>query len=361
MQTSAVAMDSEAQRLASFAAAIDAIKEDVEARIGEADLEHVRRLRHFSRAMEIVGRACIHLSIEPITFGVGVAALFVHKQIEAIEIGHTALHGAYDRFGEDSGFHSSKFWWRVPIDEQSWQLGHNVKHHGNTNIAGKDPDLHFGWVRLSPEEPFRPIHRIQLPILLGFAIPIFTFQMGAKFSGVHDLAFGSNQFVPDRSFASLRRAVWRAMRKYAPYYAYELVLFPALAGPMFPKVLLGNLLTELMRDCYTAATILCNHVGEQNSYFSEGDRAGSKGAWYWRQVESTTNFEVSRPLAILCGGLEQQIEHHLFPKFPPERIREAAPRVKAACEAHGVRYNTGRWLPTLRKVLAQVRALSRRR
>jgi linoleoyl-CoA desaturase len=118
-------------------------------------------------------------------------------------------------------------------------------------------------------------------------------------------------------------------------------------------------LSELMRDGYTAATILCNHIGEQNRYFPEGDRAGTKGAWYARQVEATSNFEVSRPLAILCGGLEHQIEHHLFPKVPPERIREAAPQVKAACEAHGVRYNTGRWRPALRKVLSQVRALSR--
>ena len=362
MQTTAVQRDDDdeqQQRYASFAAAIEAIKQDIEARIGEEDLQHVKRLRRFSRTMEIVGRGCIHFSIEPMLFGVGVLALFVHKQIEAIEIGHTAIHGTYDRFGEDTGFHSSRFWWQVPIDEESWQLGHNVKHHGHTNIAAKDPDLRFGWIRLSPDEPFSPVHRFQLPMLLGYAVPIFTFQMGAKYSGVHDFVFGSNERVPDRSLDSLRGALWRAMRKYVPYYAKELVLFPALAGPMFLKVLFGNLLSEVMRDCYTAATILVNHIGEQNRYFPEGDRAGNKGAWYWRQVEATSNFEVSRPLQILCGGLERQIEHHLFPKFPPERTREAAPRVKAACEAHGLRYNTGRWGTALRKMLAQVHALSR--
>ena len=33
---------------------------------------------------------------------------------------------------------------RVPIDEASWRYGHNVRHHGSTNVAGKDADIHFG-------------------------------------------------------------------------------------------------------------------------------------------------------------------------------------------------------------------------
>jgi len=134
----------EKTRLESFGHAIDAIKRDVESRVGEQDLRRVRRLRWFSRGAEVVGRSLIHFSFEPITFALGVFALFLHKQIEATEIGHTALHGAYDRFGEGTGFHSNKFWWKVPIDESSWRYGHNVRHHGNTNVAGKDPDIHFG-------------------------------------------------------------------------------------------------------------------------------------------------------------------------------------------------------------------------
>src|SRR5262245_58279648 len=98
ISTSTEIQSDEERRLASFAAAIEAIRDEFGARIGEEDLEHVKRLRRFSRTMEVLGRACIHFSIEPILFSTGVVALFVHKQIEAVEIGHTALHGAYDRF-----------------------------------------------------------------------------------------------------------------------------------------------------------------------------------------------------------------------------------------------------------------------
>ncbi len=77
-------------------------------------------------------------------------------------------------------------------------------------------------------------------------------------------------------------------------------------------------------------------------------------------MEATNDFEVSRPLSILCGGLDRQIEHHLFPRLPPERLREVAPQVRAACEAHGVAYKTDTWGRTLAKALRHVRALGAR-
>jgi NADPH-dependent stearoyl-CoA 9-desaturase len=64
------------------------------------------------------------------------------------------------------------------------------------------------------------------------------------------------------------------------------------------------------------------------------------------------------PISILCGGLERQIEHHLFPSLPPRRLREIAPEVQAICEKHGVAYKTASWGKTLRKVAMQIARLS---
>lgn len=77
------------------------------------------------------------------------------------------------------------------------------------------------------------------------------------------------------------------------------------------------------------------------------------------QVEATNDYEVSLPVSILCGGLDRQIEHHLFPTLPPPRLREIAPEVKAICARHGVRYRTDTWGRTLRKAFAHVARLSR--
>jgi linoleoyl-CoA desaturase len=356
--------ESEADRLESFGRSIDAIRKDVESKVGDVDLTRVRRLRWLSRALEIAGRGAIHFSFEPIGFGGGVVLLWLHKQLEATEIGHTALHGAYDRFGKDTGFHSTKFWWRVPIDEESWRYGHNVRHHGNTNVAGKDPDIHFGPIRLTEHTPWQPHHRFQVPFALGFLFPTFGLQMNLHFTGVHDLWFGNGRggmdVLEDRSRKTWLTAHWKLLRKYIPYYLYEFGLFPLLAGPFWWKVLLGNWLAETMRDVYSAATIFCGHIGEETAAYPEGDKAHSRGAWYARQAEATNNFEVPYALSVLCGGLDYQIEHHLFAKLSPERLREIAPAVRKACDDHGVAYRTSSWPRALKNAFSYLRTLSYR-
>src|SRR5262245_6280547 len=145
-----------AERLRGFGDELDALKRRTLAQMGPADVAYVRRVDRFSHGMEIVGRLFIHFSVEPVGFLAGVLALFVHKQLQTSEIGHTTLHGTYDRLEGAHRYSSKTFRWDVPIDEESWRHGHNVRHHGNTNIAGKDADIHFGNVRLTEQTPYVP-------------------------------------------------------------------------------------------------------------------------------------------------------------------------------------------------------------
>jgi NADPH-dependent stearoyl-CoA 9-desaturase len=351
------------ERLRRFGEAIDAIRDRVEAQVGPADVAYIRRVNAFSRTMEVIGRVLLHVSFEPVTFTLGVGALWLHKQLQATEVGHTALHGAYDRLPGAEGFRSETFKWDVPIDEESWRHGHNVKHHQYTNVAGRDPDIHFGPARLTEHTPHSPVQRFQHLFMVGVLAPNFAFLMNWHFTGLNDVYFGNGRpeefdVLRDRSPASVREAHRKALRKYAPYYLKNYVFFPLLAGPMFWKVLLGNWLAETLRDLYSAATIYCGHVGDDVAAYPEGTRARGRGEWYAMQVEATNDFEVSLPVSMLCGGLDRQIEHHLFPRLPPNRLREIAPQVRAACEAHGVRYRTDSWGRTLKKALGHVRALS---
>lgn len=352
----------EAERLRAFQEALDAIRARVEARMGKEDVDYVLRMNRFSRTMEVVGRVLIHFSVEPIAFTAGVLTLWLHKQLQATEIGHTALHGAYDGLEGAEGFASKDFRWDLPIDEASWRYGHNIRHHQYTNVAGKDPDIHFGPVRLTEQTPHRPVNKWQLPLALLLEFPTFGFVMNAHFTGLVDVYVGNGRpdkfdFIPDRSMKSIVEAHKKALRKYVPYYLKNFVFFPLLAGPGFWKVLLGNVLAELLRDIYSAATIYCGHVGEDVKAYPEGTRAHSRGEWYKMQVEASHNFEVSWPISVLCGALDRQIEHHLFPKLPPNRLREIAPEVRAACEAHGIEYKTDTWGRTLKKALARIWAL----
>jgi linoleoyl-CoA desaturase len=353
------------ERLDRFAAAIDAIRAEFEAKLGEEDVRHIRGVRRVSRIAEVVGRTLLHFSPEPISFGAGVVGLWLHKQLEATEIGHSALHGVYDRFPELPHLHSKRYWWDVPIDEESWRYGHNIRHHGYTNIAGRDPDIHFGAVRFTPNTPYAERkHKNQLLFTLLVIFPNFGFLAAWHFAGLVDVYFGNQRpeefdFIEDRSWPSVASAHKRVLRKFIPFYFKEFVLFPALAGPMFWKPLLGSYLAEVMANLYSAATIFCGHVGDDVVCYSEGTRAHGRGAFYAMQVEATNNFEVPLPVSILCGALDRQIEHHLFPRLPPNRLREVAPKVKAACQAHGIEYRTASWPATLRKVFRRIVNLSR--
>jgi linoleoyl-CoA desaturase len=164
--------------------------------------------------------------------------------------------------------------------------------------------------------------------------------------------------LKDRSKETLRRAWRQAFRKYIPYYLKEYGFFPLLAGPFFWKVMLGNWLSEVLRDIYCAAMIFPGHSGDAASY-PEGTKAKSRGDWYAMQVETTNNYEVNGVVSILCGGLDRQIEHHLFPGVAPKRIRKIVPEVRRICEEHGVEYRTGSWPKMLGRALSRVRELEK--
>lgn len=352
-------------RLGRFAYDLDALRRRTVARLGVEDVAYVHRLDRFSHGMELIGRALIHVSLDPGTFFVGVVALAVHKQLQTAEIGHSALHGAWDNLAGAERFFSRRFRWDTPVDEASWRHAHNVRHHGRTNIGAADPDIHFGPARLTEQTPYSPWNRIAVPFAVAVVFPNFLFVIASHVSGVNDLLADNGRperldFLPDRSLSSARAAFGRALRKWIPYYAKEYVLFPALAGPFFWKVLAGNWLAETARNVYSAASIICGHTGQDVKSWSAGTRAHGRGEWYAMQVEASRDFEVSLPVSILCGGLDRQIEHHLFPTLPPPRLREIAPEVRAICERHGVRYKTSAWGNALRDAFAHISRLSRR-
>lgn len=346
-------------RIAAFGEALDQLKREMELALGETDAQHIRRIGKLSSRLEIAGRTLLQLSFEPVGFTLGTAALWAHKTLELMEIGHMALHGAYDGLPDTQRFQSEHFVWKAPIDESSWKTGHNVRHHQFTNIAGKDPDLDFGALRLSARIPFKPQHALQ-PISNLLTWLGFTTAINLHVSGILDVYFkqGSSEHLQNPTRGQIRKAQRVFLNKQLRYYAREYGFFPALAGPFFPKVLLGNMLSELGRDLFAAAIIYCGHVGAQD--FPEGTEPATRADWYALQAQAARDVELPEWLSILCGGLDLQIEHHLFPRLPPNRLRQIAPRVREICAEHGVRYSADSWPRTLRSVVSELYRLRKR-
>jgi len=349
--------ESDEERLRSFARALDQLRGEVEADLGAADTKHIERVCAWSARCEVLGRGLIHFSLEPVSFMAGVVTLWLHKSLELMEIGHMALHGAYDGMPGLEPLHARRFSWKAPIDEASWRAGHNHRHHGYTNIEGEDPDLDFAGLRLSARVRYRRFHGLQ-PLSNLFTWFGFAASINLHVTGMIDIYLrqGAPLALADReakTVGAAKRAFWS---KTLRYYGREYVLFPLLAGPFFWKPLLGNVLSEVGRDLYAAAVIYCGHVGAAD--YPRGTRASSRAQWYVMQAESSRDIEIPRWLSILCGGLDKQVEHHLFPRLPPNRLREIAPRVRKICGDHGVRYRSASWQCTLGEVLRELRRLS---
>lgn len=326
--------------------------------VGQEDLEYLIGIDRTSRRLTLLGRILLHFSLDPVTWTGGVIALWLGRQLNEIEVCHAVLHGTYDRFNHPT-FHSTRIRLDAPISELGWVRTHG-RHHPNTNVMGRDPDARFGVLRQNEQVPYKWHHRFQmLPLASNFLG--LAGQLNLMVTGVADFYMrdpDSSYVLRDRS----PRAVWEAhelaIRKALPYYLKNWVFYPALAGPFFGKVLLGNILADALRNIYTAATVYSGHVSPEHTVFPEGTRPRSKGEWCWMQIVATSNFEVPRFLSQLSGGLDLHIEHHLFPRLPPRRLPELAPEVRAICAKYGIPYKSAPWPRVLRGVFAQFRRMS---
>lgn len=345
-----------------FAAEISAIGEAAKSKLGPEDVAYLKKAKKLSRLAETLGRTLLHVSLDPITWSAGVVSLWFHHQLETVEIGHSALHGVWDGLKGAERWDSSRFRWTTPVDEESWKREHNLLHHQYTNVVGRDPDLNYGALRLTEKTSWRAYNLVQLGQFFWTA-PLFIWMIAVHATGLTDLSHPAQDdsyapVLPNRKPKTVLTALYRSLRKMVPYSLYEFGLWPALAGPFWWKVLAGNLTADACRNIYTCATIYAGHFGDDLRYHDRTFRAQGRGEWYKSQIESAHDFSVPPWISLLCGALDYQIEHHLFPKLPPNRLREIAPKIEAICKRHGIRYRKESWGKNLSAALKRLAVMS---
>jgi linoleoyl-CoA desaturase len=264
-----------------------------------------------------------------------------------MEIGHNVMHGQYD-WMNDPALDSGTYEWDNVCDAGHWRHYHNYEHHTFTNVLGRDRDVGYGLLRISAEQYWRPKHLVQP---LSNVLLAALFQWGV---GVHGLDLTRARRRPE-SRERLRRE-WRTFaRKAARQLAKDYVLFPALALWNAPRVLLGNLAANLIRNVWSNVIIFCGHFPDGARLYTEAEIVGeSRGAWYVRQLQGSANIEGGRLFHLMTGNLSHQIEHHLFPDLPAHRYAEIAPRVRAICAKYGLPYNTGSFWRQYGSVLRKI-------
>ena len=134
---------------------LDAIRAEVMDSLGEADARYIRRVIAVQRGLEVGGRAALLFSRFPPAWLLGTAALSIAKILDNMEIGHNVLHGQWD-WMRDPKIHSTTWEWDHATPAKAWQKTHNYEHHTFTNIRGKDRDLGYTVLRITPEQEWKP-------------------------------------------------------------------------------------------------------------------------------------------------------------------------------------------------------------
>ena len=313
---------------------LDAIRDRTVASLGAEDREYIYRIIKAQRGFEVAGRGLMYLGFLPPVWLAAVGALSISKILDNMEIGHNVMHGQYDWMREP-GLNSEVFEWDTVCPSDQWRHSHNYMHHTYTNILGKDRDIGYGILRIDPAQKWNPYY-LGNPVW-AFAL-MMLFEWGVM---MHDLEI-ENVLAGKRKWYDVKPLIKGWWKKAGKQVLKDYVIFPALTGPLFVTTLAGNVTANLVRNVWTYSIIFCGHFPTGVQSFTEDETAEeTRGQWYVRQMLGSANIQGSPLFHIMSGNLSHQIEHHLFPDLPSNRLREISVRVQALAQKYDLPYTTG--------------------
>jgi fatty acid desaturase len=349
----------------AFARDLDALRRELGAGLGAADLAHGKRMERWGRACSVLGYVTSCLAVNPVS----IVLLSLGNVARWTMVTHHVMHRGYDKVpGVPRDFQSKHYArglrrfvdWLDWMHPAAWAHEHNQLHHYHTGEFD-DPDLveHNAWLLRIRAVP-RPLRALMAVFLMGTWKLLYYAPNTFWSLKQHELiqrskhADGSAAAIPTMGNAwrivcpgerLLLPVSGRALLFYArcvlPYGIVRFGLLPALFLPLgtgaWFAALLNLLLAEVLANVHSFFIIVPNHAGDDLYRFDGPIK--SKAEFYVRQVTGSVNYPGGTDLKdFLQGYLNYQIEHHLWPDLPMLKYREAAPRVKALCAKHGVPY-----------------------
>lgn len=207
-----------------------------------------------------------------------------------------------------------------------WQVAHQVSHHGKPNVSGYDNDAEIGYplLRFHPALPRKPVHRIQtIGLALGMSIGLVKWVVSDIKYFLLGQATNAPMFVSRRAWAKLItfKSLW---------FVLHVVIPMALLGPL--QGLLTTLVMMAVAAYYMEGIFIVNHL--------QRDLVPRPGAhWAEEQVQGTANWGSGMHWTNwISGGLNHQIEHHLFPSMSIHLYPLISPVVRKTCEEFGLEY-----------------------
>lgn len=334
---------------------LDAIRQDIEDSRGERDARYIRRTIGAQRLLEVAGRVLLAASSRRTAWWAGAATLGVAKIVENMEIGHNVMHGQWD-WMNDPEIHSSSWEWDNLGASKHWRYTHNFVHHKYANILGMDDDVGYGMLRVTRDQRWKRYNLLN-PVFNAVLALLFEWGVGLQHVEIGKIM----KRRADQEEA--RRRIDEFLVKASRQLVKDYVAFPALTalspGATYRSTLTANLLANVIRNLWSNAVIFCGHFPDGAEKFTKTDMIGeTKGQWYLRQMLGSANFNAGPAMRFMSGNLCHQIEHHLYPDLPSNRLAEISVRVREVCDKYDLPYTTGPFLVQYAKTWRTIAKLS---
>ncbi len=259
---------------------------------------------------------------------------------------HDALHGSFTKntlVNKLMG-HTS---YAVGVNAFVWQIQHNIFHHTYTNIHGLDEDIGTKVViRLSKHAPLRKYHRFQ---------HIYVFFL-YSFLTIHLIIDDLLKLINYQKTGMIKQQKAKSGKEFFRLVSLKLLyLFFTLAVPMLVtsllwwQVVIGFVAMHLVAGVILSVVFQMAHIVEGAHQPLPNETGDIENAWAVHQLLTTANFSRnSRLLNWFIGGLNFQIEHHLFPNVCHVHYRKISKIVEQTAQEFNLTYNVK---PTLANAL----------
>lgn len=227
-----------------------------------------------------------------------------------------------------------------------WKQKHNINHHSFTNIEGMDDDIDIKpFIRTNTNQKRYKIHKFQH--IYGLFLYGLTY-ISWVFYKDYDKYFR-------RRIADLTPIKKMSLNEHIAFWGFKalnigvFIIVPGLIVGWVPT-LIGYLIMAFFTGLVIAIVFQLAHLVEDTNFeTAHKENARIETEWAVHQINTTANFATrSKSMAWLLGGLNFQIEHHLFPRISHVHYPKISKIVKETCAEYGINY---RDYPTVVKAI----------
>jgi linoleoyl-CoA desaturase len=253
-----------------------------------------------------------------------------------MNIMHDACHGSYS----SSRFVNKLFSYTLNLvggNKYNWIIQHNVLHHTYTNIYGEDEDIsNTKLIRLSPFSDYSWYHRFQ-HIYSWFLYMMATLGWITIKDFKQFFRYKKEMHSPKTNY--LKEFIILLFSKIG-YYIYMVgIPFMALNVPLW-MIVIGFLTMHFVAGFILTVTFQTAHVVENTIHETSVEKSEIADSWAVHQVKTTADFSrKSKFWNWYLGGLNFQIEHHLFPNICHIHYHKISGIIEETVKEHNLVFN----------------------